>query len=515
MNAPPSKEAVLEQLSLILRSSAFRNSEMLRNFLSFVVREKVAGREDTIKQYSIALNAFGRSVKFDASADPIVRIQAGRLRSLLDKYYYSEGMSDPIRIVLPKGIYIPLIEWSVNVHSALSSDIYPSANTIAVFPIKNLSVGGKMQILVDGFAEELQLELSRYKHLNVIRAAQEPNTLTRKSLARFSLECTIRIGEQLAKIALILSDNLSLEILWTLQRKFDISTSDLIGLQEEIAADVALQIAGLNGVVSERLISESNWEHTRNPSAYNTYLYFHKYTQDPSPENADRLMEKVTMAVEADPQFGPGWAVLARLCCDAYVFNLQEALLQRALFSGQKAVELQSNHQSCQAYYAYALMVAERFDEAKMHCKKALKLNPNSIHDTGSVGFLYCLMDLQDNGRRLILKSISRDFRYPWWFHIGIFAFHLNRNEYDLALQETQKINTSHFWFSLIKLVAYHKTGDPNLAMASLVELMELKPDFFDTPSEYICALVKNEVTQRVMKEALDAVIAYSEANFE
>ena len=111
MNENVSKEDVFNQLSRILRSQAFRNSEMLRNFLSYIVREKLRDREENIKQYSIAVEAFGRSPNFDANADPIVRIQAGRLRQNLDNYYQHEGAEDAIRIVLPKGSYVPMFSY--------------------------------------------------------------------------------------------------------------------------------------------------------------------------------------------------------------------------------------------------------------------------------------------------------------------------------------------------------------------------------------------------------------------
>ena len=40
--------------------------------------------------------------------DPIVRIQAGRLRRSLERYYLLSGKGDPVRIELPKGTYVPV-----------------------------------------------------------------------------------------------------------------------------------------------------------------------------------------------------------------------------------------------------------------------------------------------------------------------------------------------------------------------------------------------------------------------
>jgi TolB-like protein len=516
MNDNLSTENVFNQLSRILRSQAFRNSEMLRNFLSYIVREKLRKNEGNIKQYSIAVEAFGRSPNFDASNDPIVRIQAGRLRQHLEHYYYKEGISDTIRIDLPKGSYIPEFifnaEWDDKSNTASVPHNRQISHSIAVFPIRNLSTDNSLQFVVDGFTEELLTELSRYRHLNVVRAKEEPNPSTRSSLSRFMLDGSLRFGDDLAKISLTLTDSFSQHVLWSLQRKFDRRNSDIIRLQEEISAEVAYHIGGLSGVLVERLHSESNWEKSQSPTAYDTYLHFYTYNYDNSPENTERVLAKVTQAVEAEPDFAPGWAVLARLYTDAYIFTFMP-VLDKALECGKKAVQLQPNNQSCQAYYAYVLMVSEQFDKAKEHAGRTIELNPNSIYYVGAMGFLYCLMDQQDLGYELINNSISRDFRYPWWFHVGTFMYHLCREEYELAWTEADKIETPHFWVFLIRLVANDRLGRDEQAINHLQELMDIKPDFFDHPGRYVNVLLKSEPARTTIMSSLNRVLGNAEAS--
>ncbi len=79
----PSKQEVLSQLSEILRNAVFKKADMLRNFLSFIVREQTKEEGMVLKEYNIAVHAFGRNENFDPSSNPIVRIQAGRLRKKL------------------------------------------------------------------------------------------------------------------------------------------------------------------------------------------------------------------------------------------------------------------------------------------------------------------------------------------------------------------------------------------------------------------------------------------------
>ncbi len=100
----PLIEAALER---VLASRGFRGSARKRRFLQFIVRETLAGRADRIKAYTIAVDVFDRDASFDPLLDPVVRIQAGRIRHCLEQHYMAEGAADPIRITIPKGSYVP------------------------------------------------------------------------------------------------------------------------------------------------------------------------------------------------------------------------------------------------------------------------------------------------------------------------------------------------------------------------------------------------------------------------
>jgi adenylate cyclase len=99
--------ALRAQLQRIVSCREFDASDRNRRFLQHVVEETLAGRAERIKAYSIATSTFGRDASFDPAADPIVRIEAGRLRRSLERYYLTVGQHDPIRIDIPKGSYVP------------------------------------------------------------------------------------------------------------------------------------------------------------------------------------------------------------------------------------------------------------------------------------------------------------------------------------------------------------------------------------------------------------------------
>jgi tetratricopeptide (TPR) repeat protein len=100
--------AARQELDRILADPEFHCTQRNRRFLRFVAEEYFRGRGQAIKAYTIAVDVFGRASSFDPSTDPIVRIEATRLRIALTRYYELYGRDRPVRISLPKGHYVPV-----------------------------------------------------------------------------------------------------------------------------------------------------------------------------------------------------------------------------------------------------------------------------------------------------------------------------------------------------------------------------------------------------------------------
>src|SRR5579864_4227896 len=106
--AKDSDVKVTEQLTRILTSKAFRQADRLKRFLSFIVDETVAGRGERLKEFVVGVEVFGKPESFDPRNDPIVRVQARRLRAQLSRYYREEAPDSELIIELPKGGYAPV-----------------------------------------------------------------------------------------------------------------------------------------------------------------------------------------------------------------------------------------------------------------------------------------------------------------------------------------------------------------------------------------------------------------------
>ena len=97
------QEAIRHQLVRILHSGPFHQSQRRQRFLEYLVNETLAGRGERLKAYNVALEVFDRPASFDPVVDPLVRIEAARLRDKLREYYEADGRSDPIHIESAEG----------------------------------------------------------------------------------------------------------------------------------------------------------------------------------------------------------------------------------------------------------------------------------------------------------------------------------------------------------------------------------------------------------------------------
>jgi len=103
----PGQHDIRAALERVSSSAGFRSGRRIRALLEYLVNETLAGNQDRIKATSIAIDVFRRDEHFDQQRDPIVRVEAGRLRNKLADYYKGEGIDDPLLIEIPKGTYVP------------------------------------------------------------------------------------------------------------------------------------------------------------------------------------------------------------------------------------------------------------------------------------------------------------------------------------------------------------------------------------------------------------------------
>ena len=168
----PAANSVQQQLQHILDNRTFSRSKELCRFLQFVVEEKLRSRSVRLKESLIGAAVFERGETFNPSTDPIVRVQARRLRSNLSLYYETEGVKDSVLIEVPRGGYVPVFRFRpitappVRVLSPLQGPV-EGRRSVVVLPFVNIGPDANERFS-DGLTQELIHVLSKATDLRVV-----------------------------------------------------------------------------------------------------------------------------------------------------------------------------------------------------------------------------------------------------------------------------------------------------------------------------------------------------------
>lgn len=496
--AEPSAEEVRRQLQRILGHRDFEASARTREFLRYVVEETLAGRAHRLKGYCIAVEVFGRSPDFDASLDPIVRIQAGRLRRALEHYYLVAGGDDPVVIGVPKGGYGPRFsrnEKLTTPSSPPTGSVFetavsrPQGVSIAVLPLKQIPVEAGTGFFADGLAEDFCNELSRYQDLSVMFCrtgipADETGdygALSRRLGTRFLLDGSVRSSEGALKVSVRLVDGRTGRQVWAQSYQRILTAGGLIELQEEIARSVAGAVGSEYGIIAQHLLADARHTAPAELSTYEAILRFYEYEAAPNSENGAQCLADLQTAVVREPDYGPAWAALSVLLRNAYILDLPgaEAPGGRPAEYALRGVVLAPRSQLARGAMAQSYFILKDRDAFLREIEATLRLNPGSPFYVGATGYLLILADEREKGRALLEKAVTMNPCLPWWLNHGLCVYHYMEGDYHRALAETSKAGFSvHFWGPLLQAAVLGRLGRTAEARAPASLLLKAVPDF-------------------------------------
>lgn len=372
LNATPEPQTVRDQLARILASRDFLVPQRVQGFLTYVVDETLAGRGDRLKAIAIATDVFGRGLDFDAMNDPVVRIEAGRLRRALERYYLLSGSDDPVIIDIPKGTYIPTFtqregarvaeepvvagpsgqelpaahpgipkrRWlSALLFAAFAVAVLTAATwprkleeqrpkpratapeiTLAVAPFSNLA-GPATGLFAAGVFEELLAELARFRELRIVRAeVVSPPSTNGGPLPtpQYRLEGSVRGGEQL-RVTARLVDVESSRIVWSQIYERDLSNARIFDIEADIATKVAIAVAQPYGAIFGSQGTAADVPGSAD--AYQCVLRFYQYRKVLSPVEHASTRACLERTTEQHPNYstdGRCWpiSILTRTALD-------------------------------------------------------------------------------------------------------------------------------------------------------------------------------------------------------
>jgi adenylate cyclase len=490
---------IRNQLDRILASPEFHATDKMRDFLRFVVDEKLAGRSHRLKGFTIAVEVFGRGEDFDANRDPIVRIQAGRLRRAIERYYLVGGVHDPILIDIPKGRYVPRFaaRTAISDHRADPSARFAKHDTprvdgptLAVLPFENLTGDPEQLVLTEGLTEELATELTRFQDIAVISCrlgrqpaagAVDPPGLAREVGARFVLKGAVRRDNETVKVSAQLIDTIDGRQIWADASSHPLEAGLLIATQEKIANNVVSKVASEFGIIARRLSTESRKKPPSDLRTYEAMLRYYSHQIEPSPESAATCFAALQAASETEPDYGPVWSALASLHCQMYTFDTPGVAnpLDTALEYARRGVFLEPGSQLARMTLAYASYLAEESESFREESEIALALNPNSPYTVGAIGFFHAIQGEFDRGLALLDRAIAVCPCHPRWFHSGYVLRRMLEHDYEGALTETTKhLPFIGYWDDVVQAAMLGKLGRKDEAQSHVEAALEQKPDF-------------------------------------
>jgi TolB-like protein len=506
-------EEIERQLQRIIDSPEFHAARQQRKFFHFVVKETLAGRAQEIKGYTIATCVFGRSEDFDQNSDPIVSVQANRLRRALERYYLVAGKQDPILIDIPKGTYVPTFCEQISTASyktvlndkSLVESFKGSWPIVLIRPFQNLTGDPSMNHWAVGLATELATEITRYQEIRVL--IQGPEGVGKRAsdtVARFVVDGNIQKDMSGIKVNVYLVDVSTSVKIWGESHKSNFETAHLISFQEEVAKAIAGKISCEEGIISKTLSVESRNKHPSELKTYEAMLRYYEYDQNLTPESFSRALEALTLAVDNEPNCSHVWSMLGRLYANIYSLEIpgyETITLDAAIAFSEKGVQLNPDNQRARAILGFVRMLDNEIPAALAETEQALNLNPNSLFILDGIGYLMTLLGEWERGPTLIRKALRLNPYYKPIVHYALWVDYLRQEEYERAHLETQRLRRpSIFWDPLIKAATLGLLGRYEEGKEFVKSLLKLKPDFPSRGRILIGHYIKfEEIIERVI----------------
>ena len=498
---------VQDQVQRMLEGAAFQAAPTLARLFRYLVEETLTGRADRLKAYTIAVEALGQPASFDPQTSALVRVQAGRLRDLLDRYYRHDGRADPLRLVIPKGGYAVQFEAPA---AAPPTDSPPDAGALlrmpygpvlAVSPCRNLSGDDRYADFGDGMTQEIIHRLTQCRELYVIAPDTMLQYRKRGATARdlrnelgvdYVLNSSLRLDGDRVRVIASLTDMETGVCLWTQRYDQTLTLAHLFGVQDDIAQRIAALLGQPHGVL-QRLVRRKPLPDLE---AYTAVLRFYEYLEDFSVENHARTREALERAVERDPVYAEAWGCLALVYAGEHMFGFNPRVgaappLERARTAALRSIKLDpgclSGHYALALSYYYGREMALFRETAE----RALTLAPNRSDILANLGLHLAYDGQWERGLALLDKARLLNPLHPGWYWFPYALDHYRRGRYTEALSAARRLHLpDFFWEHLFIAMICGQLGRRAEAQTALARLLELRPDLVTAAAEVIGIIV-------------------------
>jgi tetratricopeptide (TPR) repeat protein len=380
-------EALAAELDRICESPAFRHSLRHQQFLRHLIACKLAGQLAALREIALGIDFFARPAStYDPKIDAVVRVEAGRLRQRLDRYYHGEGIDAPFEISLDKGSYLPMFR--VRAPAAVTIGAQPS---VAVLPLPPPTPGSSDLEFAAALTDEIVRTLARLPGLRVLGpessiAADIPASLD-EARNRLKVEWVVR-GRWVESDA----RTLLLEAVSTVNgesvfaRRIDAAAADALTVNEQVRNEMLLCFVPLLAARPDAQSPAPGRSRpvpfTRDLGAFDLYQRARYLLKQRNQSLLTKAIEHLETAVRVDPTFGAAWAelALAYVRRRQLVFDAAQRDPGPAQHAAQRAIELDPDAGPAYAILAGLAYMAE-FDWPKAEAlfTRALAAAPRDI----------------------------------------------------------------------------------------------------------------------------------------
>lgn len=506
----PGELEIRAQLARITGSADFDTSERAIGFLRFVVEETLAGRDAAISQNTIAQCVFGRGDEFDPSIDPIVRMQAGRVRRSLEHYYLTAGQDDTVAITIAKGSYVPTFEYRSPPPPAPALDAGPPSGetwpTLFVSPLRNLTGRPDMDFIAQGLASDLAVELNRYAAISVFLSPGTGAESTGARLPRFELTGSLIPRGESLRITFHLLDKETGEQRWA--QTFPCPDGAERGAAlDQIVQTTAATVAEEHGVLASHLTKGTSQRPATDGNAYEATLRFHHFETTHEPQAFVQAFSALRQAVSANPDCAICWTYLARLGGAHWSLGTPGEVIpiEDSVDAARRGAQLAPLDVRSRVVLAWVLLLADDVEDARAEADVALEVSSMSMFWLDAVGYLLTLAGDWARGPDLIHRALRVNPFPRRACYCALWLDALRRGDPEQALAAARKsAPEAYFWSPLMQAVSLVEADRVEAAAPLIEQLLQIKPDFLQRADWLIRRFVKFDDLVGRISEALE-----------
>jgi len=449
------------ELNRITQHSLFKDTTRMKRFLKYVVTEALEGRESRLKGYVIGLEVFDRADDFDPQADTIVRVQAGQLRRRLDLYYSGDGKEAPVRILIPKGRYVPIFEIRRDVTKeniekigTISKIEAQNRPGIAVLSFQNLAQDRQHDYFAEGITAEMINALVQFRYLRIVaRTASVTSNATPTELSeiaeqygvQFVLSGNVRRAGNLVRISVNLLSTETSEHVYSKIFDRECTPENIFDVQEEVASYIAANVAAPFGAVN-RYNRRLNSGRKSSLTAYEAFLKYYDMNLSPSGTKAKELLAEFEEITEKTPRFSSAWAIRAIL----NVFLVTQCLppsdpnirLAAAIKQGTRASAIDPENSLAFNALFQAHFHSGNIDMAEKMAAKAIMLNPNDYNMLAYYSLVHAF--LGDHIRAIAFQNSATELigRPPAWFFLSSLICSFQNGDFESVFEVIKDVDS-------------------------------------------------------------------------